>query len=79
MLLLLIIFNKLCIIIKTTSYRNLYKKVVDPSEKQYCAKFELDMTSTFAKNCQKNFSVFLGFSVFGLFDLKIDLKNSILT
>ncbi len=50
-MLLLLLFNKLCIIIKTTSYKNLYElKVVDPSEKRSCAKFE-----AFAKNGQKRF------------------------
>ena len=60
LLLLLLLFNKLCIIIKTTSYKNLYEnKVVDPSEEGFCAKFELDVTSTFAKkNCQKRFPGF---------------------
>ncbi len=39
------------IIIKTTPYKNLYKnKVVDPSEKRLCAKFEPLVTNSFAKN-----------------------------
>ncbi len=46
-----------------TSYKNLYKnKVVDPSQKEFCAKFEPDMTSTFAKNRQKRFSGFFDFT-----------------
>ncbi len=50
LLLLLLLFNKLFIIIKTTSYKNLYKKVVDPSEKRSCANFEPLVTNSFAKN-----------------------------
>ncbi len=61
--------------IKTTSYKNIYdNKVVDPSKKRYCAIFELTVTSTLAKNRQNNFLVLLGFCVFGLYDLKFDLK-----
>ncbi len=67
LLLLLLLFNLLCIIIKTTSYKNLYKKVVDPSKKGLCAKFEPDMIGTFAKNCQELFIVFSQFSRFWCF------------
>ena len=56
-----------------TSYKNLYKnKVVDPSEKRFCVKFEPLVTHSFAKNGQKPFIGFLRF--FGRFDLQNDLQ-----
>ncbi len=79
LLLLLLLFNKLCIIIKRTSYKNLYKnKVVDPSKKGSCAKFEPNMISTCAKNCKKTiYRFFCNFLVFGVFDLQNDLQIQI--
>ncbi len=79
LLLLLLLFNKLCIIIKTTSYKNLYKnKVVDPSRKRSCGKFEPLVTNSFAKNDKERFVGFSLFYGFGLFDLQND-PNSNLT
>ncbi len=61
-----------------TSYKYLYKnKVVDPSEKRFCAKFEPFVTNSFAKNGKKWFIAFLQFYVFGLFDLQNDLQIQI--
>ncbi len=59
-----------------TSYKNLYKnKVVDPSKKGCRAKFEPDMTSTFAKNGQKTVSPFsLVFAFLAFLISKLTLK-----
>ncbi len=58
-----IFFKFFCsIILKTTSYKNLYEnKVVDSSEKGHCAKFEHMYNQDFCRKSQKQS---LGFCVF---------------
>ncbi len=65
LLVVVVIFFKIfcSIILKTTSYKNLYEnKVVDPSEKGHCAKFEHDMYNQ--DFCRKSQKQFLGFFFF---------------
>ncbi len=75
LLLLLLLFNKLCIIVKTTSYKNLYEnKVVDPSEKRSCVKFISALVTVLPKMAKNKLSVFHNFTFLGFLTSKMTSK-----